>query len=122
MEKRRIPGANMRKPTVLIVVAVGVLPGVTARAQSKPRAKPASAPTIASVMEVQMRIVERQFVPAAAMPEDNDSFAPVSGEYEGVRTFAQEVKHVATANLVFYSAILGQAPPAGVTLAGATNG
>ena len=53
---------------------------------------------------------------------DNYSFAPVSGEYNGVRTFAQEVKHVATANLVFYSAILGQAPPAGVTLAGATNG
>ena len=36
---------------------------------------------------------------------DNYSFAPVSGEYNGVRTFAQEVKHVATANLVFYSAI-----------------
>jgi len=74
-------------------------------------------------MEAQLRIVESQFVPAAeAMPEDGYSFTPKNGEFNGVRTFGQEVKHVATANLVFYSAILGQAPPVGVTLAGTTNG
>jgi hypothetical protein len=39
-----------------------------------------------------------------------------------VRTFAQQVKHAATANFVFYSAILGQAPPAGASLAGTANG
>jgi hypothetical protein len=49
-------------------------------------------------------------------------FAPTNGNYKGVRTFALEVKHVATANFVFYSAILGQALPAGMSLAGATNG
>ena len=62
-------------------------------------------------------------MPAAeAMPEDRYTFAPTGGEFTGVRTFALEVKHVATANFVFYSAILGQAPPPGVTLAGVTNG
>jgi uncharacterized damage-inducible protein DinB len=114
----------MKTTTGFMVVALGVCAGLTARAQqTKPRAQPRSAPTIASVMEIQMKIVESHFVPAAeAMPEDKYSFAPTSGEYKGVRTFAQEVKHVATANLVFYSAILGQDPPAGVTLAGTTNG
>ena len=32
------------------------------------------------------------------------------------------MKHVATANLVFYSAILDQPPPTGVNLSGAANG
>ena len=108
-----------------MLMALGLFAGsMTARAQqTKPTAEPESAPTIASVMEVQLRIVESQFVPAAeAMPEDKYSFAPTNGECKEVRTFAQQVKHVATANFVFYSAILGQAPPAGATLAGTTNG
>jgi len=78
-------------------MALGLFAGsMTARAQqTKPTAEPESAPTIASVMEVQLRIVESQFVPAAeAMPEDKYSFAPTNGEYKEVRTFAQQVKHV----------------------------
>jgi hypothetical protein len=91
--------------------------------QTKPFAEPESAPTIASVMEVQLRIVESQLIPAAeVMPEDKYSFAPTTGEYKEVRTFALQLKHVATANFVFYSAILGQDPPLGATLSGTTNG
>src|SRR5206468_10017047 len=110
---------TMKRTRAFMIMALGLFAGsVTARAQqTKPLAKPESAPTIASVMEVQLRIVESQFVPAAdAMPENKYSFAPTTGEYKEVRTFAQQVMHVATANLVFYSAILGQAPPAGATL------
>jgi hypothetical protein len=117
--------AKMKIATAFMLLALGLFAGyMTVRAQqTKPLAKPESAATIASVMEVQLRIVESQFVPAAeAMPEDKYSFAPTTGEYKGVRTFAQQLKHVATANLVFYSAILGLAPPAGATLAGATSG
>ena len=81
------------------------------------------APTIASVMETQLKLLENQFVPAAeAMPEEKYAFVPRDGDHAGVRTFGMEVKHVATANLVFYSAIIDQAPPAGVNLAGAANG
>jgi uncharacterized damage-inducible protein DinB len=86
-------------------------------------AQAAPAPTMASAMEAQLSAVEGQFVPAAeAMPEDRYAFAPAGDNFAGVRTFALEVKHVATANFVFYSAILGQDPPAGVTAAGAGNG
>jgi uncharacterized damage-inducible protein DinB len=85
--------------------------------------QPPAAPTVASILESQLKSVEGELVPAAqAMPEEKYSFAPVSGEFTGVRTFALELKHVATANFVFYSAILAQAPPSGVNVTGAANG
>jgi DinB family protein len=88
-------------------------------AKPKTAAKPAAPPTISSELNTQLSIVEHEFVSAAeAMPEDKYNFAPSDsmGNFKGVRTFAQEVKHVATANFAFFSAILGQAPPAGVSL------
>jgi hypothetical protein len=78
---------------------------------------------MASMMEAQLSMVERQFVAAAeAMPEDKYSFAPDNANFAGVRSFALEVRHAATANFIIYSAILGQDPPAGVTVSGAANG
>jgi hypothetical protein len=96
---------------------------MTAAAQQPAAAKPASRPTMASMMEAQLSMVERQFVAAAeAMPEDKYSFSPAGADFSGVRTFALEVRHVATGNYVIYSGILGQDPPAGVTVTGAWNG
>ncbi len=113
----------------MLWVAVGLLAAsLTVAAQQTTYPKPEAATTIASAMEMQMRLLESQFVPAAeAMPADKYNFAPSDGDFKGadfkgVRTFALEVKHVATANFVFYSAMLGQDPPAGVTAAGAGNG
>jgi hypothetical protein len=79
--------------------------------------------TMASMMEAQLSSVEGQFVTAAeAMPTEQYSFAPSGSNFSGVRTFALEVKHVATANFVIYSGMLGQAPPPGVNVTGAGNG
>jgi len=87
------------------------------------QAKPAAPPTLASVMDMQLHIAEIQFVPVAeAMPADKYDFQPAGAGFDGVRTFALEVKHVAAANFLFYSAILGVDPPAGVSATGATNG
>jgi uncharacterized damage-inducible protein DinB len=49
--------------------------------------------------------MEQEFVGAAeAMPEDKFNFAPptTAGEFKGVRTFAQQLKHVAEANYYFF--------------------
>jgi uncharacterized damage-inducible protein DinB len=49
--------------------------------------------------------MEKEFVDAAeAMPEDKYGFAPATtaGEFKGVRTFADQVKHVADANYYFF--------------------
>jgi hypothetical protein len=102
-------------------MALGLFPGDAEMIAQQRR--PATKSTMASVLDAQLTALESQFVPAAeAMPADKYSFAPTMGGYNGVRTFALEVKHVATANFIFYSAILGQALPTGVNLAGATNG
>jgi uncharacterized damage-inducible protein DinB len=105
----------------MLAEAVLLLVCLTATAQ---KAKKATAsPTIASEMNTQLGIVEHEFVSAAeAMPEDKYNFAPTEGNFKGVRTFAQEVKHVATVNFAFFSAILGQAPPAGVSANEQMNG
>ncbi len=51
-------------------------------------------------------------MPAAeAMPDDKFNFAPTQGEFKGVRTFAQQVKHIAAVNYMFGAAILSEKPP-----------
>ncbi|HEY6248942.1 MAG TPA: DinB family protein [Candidatus Angelobacter sp.] len=48
---------------------------------------------------------------AVAMPEDKYNFAPVNGEFKGVRTFAQMVKHVAVDQYVDAAALLKEKTP-----------
>jgi uncharacterized damage-inducible protein DinB len=89
--------------------------GAMAQAPAKPAATPAATPlppaTIASVTDREVSIIESEMVPAAeAMPEDKYNFAPTTGEFKGVRTFAEQVKHVANTNYMFWSAILGETP------------
>src|SRR5437899_12340571 len=74
-------------------------------------AKPAEPRTTGEVLDHYIANVEGEFVPAAeAMPEDKYSFAPTNGEFKGVRTFAQQVKHVAAVNYLIAAAILGEKP------------
>jgi hypothetical protein len=66
-------------------------------------AKPAEPRTVSQVLDRSITNVENEFVPAAdAMPEDKYSFAPTSGEFKGVRTLEQQVKHVAKADIIKY--------------------
>jgi len=75
-------------------------------------AKPAERRTVAQVLDRAVSGVEGEFVSAAdAMPEDKYSFAPTNGEFNGVRTFALQVKHVAAVNYLVGSAILEEKPP-----------
>jgi hypothetical protein len=75
-------------------------------------AKPTENRSIAQVLDHSVAGVESEFFPAAeAMPEDKYSFAPVSGEFKGVRTFAQQAKHVAAVNYLVAAAILEEKPP-----------
>src|SRR5216684_3407922 len=80
-------------------------------------ATPAAAPTFASVLDRQISNLEREFVSAAeAMPDDKFDFAPATlnikgSEYKGVKTFAQEVRHVAATNFAMWGAVAGEKPP-----------
>jgi len=57
------------------------------------------------------RILRIDSSAAEAMPEDKYDFAPTNGEFKGVRTFAQQIKHVAVVNYIVGAAILGEKPP-----------
>ncbi|HTR48468.1 MAG TPA: DinB family protein [Verrucomicrobiae bacterium] len=86
-----------------------VIGGAPAQPQ---QAAPQQPPTLASELDSQLSVVQFEVVVTAqAMPEDKYSFAPTNGNFKGVRTFAQQVKHIATANNRLAEAILGQAPP-----------
>jgi len=86
-------------------------------------AQPANAPgnpkdehrTVTQILDRSVSNLEREFVPAAeAMPEDKFGFAPTNGEFKGVRTFVQQIKHVAAVNYELGAAILEQKPPADI--------
>ncbi len=93
-------------------LALAFAPFLAAQAPAaKPEAKaaPAASVTPGKAMEGTYAFVEMQFVPAAdAMPEEKWGFAPKDGEFKGVKTFAQQVKHVAAANNFFAALILGE--------------
>lgn len=50
--------------------------------------------------------MEKEITSAAeAMPADKYNFAPTQGEFTGVRTFGQQVKHLAEANYDFFDGL-----------------
>lgn len=49
---------------------------------------------------------------AEAMPAEKYSFAPQGDGFKGVRTFAEELKHIAADNYLLGAGILGIRPPA----------
>lgn len=71
--------------------------------------------TVTQVLNQTVSNMEHEFIPAAeAMPEDKFGFAPTNGEFKGVRTFAQQIKHVAAVNYELGAAILEEKPPADI--------
>src|SRR6516162_11374554 len=48
---------------------------------------------------------------AEAMPEDKYAFVPSNGKFEGVRSFGEQVKHVACAQFAFFNEFEGKKPP-----------
>ena len=79
-----------------------------------------SAPTIASAVDREISGIEKQLVEVAeAMPEDKFNFSPENlnipvSNYKGVRSFAVQVKHVATSNYFIWSPLTGDKLPEGL--------
>jgi uncharacterized damage-inducible protein DinB len=80
-------------------------------------ASPSTPPTVASAIDREITIVEKEVVDAAeAMPENKFDFSPeklsVPGsDYKGVRTFGEQLKHIAASNYLIWSPITGEKPP-----------
>ena len=92
-------------------VIVGV---VAALLTCAPRSVSAQAPVapMAATIAPLLQMIERDFVRLAdAMPPGKYGFRPTAGEFTGVRSFAEQVKHVACANFAFYNEIEHTTPP-----------
>jgi hypothetical protein len=89
--------------------AVLLMWGQIAMAQA---ARPAENMGLSKAIDEWVTKTEQVVVPAAeAMPEERYSFAPTAGEFAGVRTFAEQVKHLAAANYQLGAHVLGERPP-----------
>jgi uncharacterized damage-inducible protein DinB len=117
---------------VLVAICLLLLPKAWSQGGGTKPATPASSPTpqaqqspqpapsIAGVVERQVSATEKLILEAAeAMPEDKFNFTPTSlnipgSDYKGVRSFALQVRHIATVNYVFWSPLTGDPVPAGI--------
>src|ERR1700726_2412946 len=112
----------MRHGRTLLLLAAGIFSGIALSAGAVANALPTQhseqvSPTIASIVDREVSTMEKQVVEAAeAMPEDKFSFSPadlnISGsEYKDVRTFAVQVKHIASSNYFIWSPLTGDKVP-----------
>jgi uncharacterized damage-inducible protein DinB len=92
------------------LLALGLLL-VSAGPAHAQQSKPAAIRTVSQALDFWVTNTENLVVPAAdAMPAEKYSFAPTSGEFTGVRTFAQQIKHLAANNYRMAAYILNQTP------------
>jgi uncharacterized damage-inducible protein DinB len=113
----------MKHPFLLLAAALflGTTSAYAQATKSSPATgastSPSTPPTVASAIDREISIVEKEVVEAAeAMPENKFDFSPeklnISGsDYKGVRTFGQQLKHVAASNYLIWSPITGEKAP-----------
>ena len=89
----------------MMIVGSCLLASSALRAQSPQKMDPAK------VLDHLLGNYEHEMVPLAeAMPADKYNFAPINGEFKGVRTFAEQVKHIAGANYFYFGSIANTKP------------
>ena len=112
----------MRRTLIALVLGFTLSSALTAQQMGGTRAKPIPAGSVTApsqALDDMLSLFERELVPTAkAMPADKYNFAPATGtfassqttDFKGVRTFAQQVAHLAQANFYFYSVVSGTKP------------
>jgi uncharacterized damage-inducible protein DinB len=101
-----------KKPSSAVLVAQTTIPAAQERADKN--AGDLDAQREKRALQVFLKLGQTLIVSATdAMPADKYGFAPTDGEFKGVRTFGQQVKHLAAANHILAAAALGEEPPTG---------
>jgi uncharacterized damage-inducible protein DinB len=68
--------------------------------------------TIADSVAETLKFAEGNFLDVAeAMPESKYDYVPTSGKFDDVRSFGEQVKHVACAQFAFFNEFEGKKPP-----------
>lgn len=94
----------MKTKLLLLMVVTGVCFAQTSK--TKPN------PTNTQILNFILDFQEKRIIEVAeAMPAEKYHFAPTAGEFKGVRTFAEQLKHIAADNYLLGAGILGENPP-----------
>jgi len=102
--------------------SMAVFPGAaSALGQAPPAATPAATPappsSVAAAVDARVSRIEKLVVEAAeAMPEEKYGFSPESlkmpgSKYDGVRSFALQVRHVAASNDAYWGPLASDSIP-----------
>ena len=101
--------ARLFLAAIIILAELAILSGPLL-AQQQAEVHKTTAESIGGVLSY----TEEQFFSVAqAMPAEKYSYVPSApgGKFDGVRTFGEQVKHVACANFAFFNEIEGKTPP-----------
>ena len=89
----------------ILAGVIFVAPGALAQTEELPK-------SIGGSVGLALGWAEKGFLGVAeAMPEEKYSYIPTQGNFEGVRSFGEQVKHVACAQFAFFNEIEGKTPP-----------
>jgi len=109
---------NLLHIAALLIVCSVVLTGVAnpkllQESASKPAAQQDDVPkSIAESVSETLQFTEGNFLAVAeAMPENKYSFVPTEGKFDDVRSFGEQVKHVACNQFAFFNEFEGKKPP-----------
>ncbi len=115
---------NRNLPLLCLIAAMTISSAAQDKPESRKSATPRkSAPTKSFVGDVptsiaasvgdSLKFTEESFLSIAeAMPEEKYGFIPTAGNFQGVRSFGEQVKHVACAQFAFFNEFEGKQPPA----------
>src|SRR5215472_8233488 len=100
---------GIMKTSLSVLVAIALL---LAALRAVAQQQPSPAKTIPDSINYMWKMVESDFTSLAeAMPQEKWSFKPTQGAFTDVRTFAEQVKHVACANEAWAKKLRGETPP-----------
>ena len=109
---------NLLRTAALLVVCGAALAAapeskIIQKSASKPAAEPDDAPkSIADSVSQTLQFAEENFLGVAeAMPENKYSYVPTAGNFDDVRSFGEQVKHVACNQFAFFNEFEGNKPP-----------
>ena len=115
----RMPEARMnlfRVAALLVVCGIALSAvgksGTPQNSSTKATRPDDIAKSIAESVSGTLQFAEGNFLGVAeAMPEDKYSYIPAGGNFDGVRSFGEQVKHVACAQFAFFNEFEGKKPP-----------
>jgi len=101
----------MLNKLVVVIVSLALLATVAMAQQNAP-ATPSAPLTVAVILDRQLSMLEKEMVPMGTdMPDSKFNFVPSGGDFKGVHSFGDHLKHAATVNYRVGAAILQEKPP-----------